>query len=341
METAPEQQVFGLQSAAWQRCIESFLNASEDHSGSVSTRRLYAGTLKLFLADGRLPEEKSRQECMDFLERPSASPRNKGAAVSPGTRNSRLQILNSFFKHAANFEIDGKPIWPPNKAIPTFGIRYLKVGNRPRVLTVEELERILSQLPGNTEKLARDRALILFYWFTGKRRSEVQRLTWGDLSFTTIVDSDGTRRPGVTFAYTSKGKSRELQHAELPRIAWLALEHSLKISGRLESMQPGDPLFTSSRQHKGKTCLCKDYINKIFKNACQAAGLDASSLSIHVLRHSIARTRYLDGQDLVSLKDFLGHSSLQTTWLYVQGLTSTSDSFALKLEQKYSFLAAK
>jgi integrase len=341
IETEQQQEVFACQSEAWQRCIASFLKEAQDHSGSIDTRRLYASTLKLFLADGRAPDEKTRAQCQDFLESKSTSRRNRGVDVSPSTRNSRLQILNSLYRHASNFEIDGEPIWPSNKAIPTYGIKYIHMEANPRVLSPDDLLRVLDSLPGGPEKVARDRALILCYWWTGKRRTELQRLTWGDLDCdATIVDDDGTRRKGVTFAYISKGKSREIKHAELPRPAWLALEKYLKISGRLEHMQPGAPLFTSSRQKKGEACLCRDYVNKVFKNGCEAAGLDASSLSVHVLRHSGARERYLAGMDLVSLKSWLGHSSLQTTWIYVQGLTSTSDSFALELEKKFSYLAA-
>jgi site-specific recombinase XerD len=156
---------------------------------------------------------------------------------------------------------------------------------------------------------------------------------------TTIVDQDGARRPGVTLAVVRKCHAREIQYVELPSLAFFALSRYLEISGRLEHMKPGDPLFTSSRAKEKNTPLNNVYVNKCFKEACSQAGLDASRISLHCLRHSGARARFTSGQDIISLMRWLSHQNLSTTYRYVQELVAVGDKFAIELEKQFTFLS--
>ena len=53
------------------------------------------------------------------------------------------------------------------------------------------------------------------------------------------------------------------------------------------------------------------------KRLCQAAGVAASRVFPHNLRHLFARTFYALCRDVVKLADILGHSSVETTRLYL------------------------
>ena len=52
------------------------------------------------------------------------------------------------------------------------------------------------------------------------------------------------------------------------------------------------------------------------KALCQRAGVPASKVFPHNLRHLFARTFYRLEKDIVSLADLLGHSSINTTRIY-------------------------
>ena len=54
------------------------------------------------------------------------------------------------------------------------------------------------------------------------------------------------------------------------------------------------------------------------KKLCDGAGVLASKVFPHSLRHLFARCYYEKEKDLVRLADYLGHSSLETTRRYTE-----------------------
>ncbi len=66
------------------------------------------------------------------------------------------------------------------------------------------------------------------------------------------------------------------------------------------------------------------------KALCQAAGVEASKVYQHNLRHLFARTFYKACRDVVKLADVLGHSSINTTRIY---LISTGEEHLKELER--------
>lgn len=65
------------------------------------------------------------------------------------------------------------------------------------------------------------------------------------------------------------------------------------------------------------------------KALCQAAGVEASKVFPHNLRHLFARVFYRVTHDVAKLADLLGHSSIETTRIY---LLSTGAEHARQLE---------
>lgn len=66
------------------------------------------------------------------------------------------------------------------------------------------------------------------------------------------------------------------------------------------------------------------------KALCKKAGVEASKVFPHNLRHLFARTFYNVCQDVVKLADVLGHSAIETTRIY---LVSTGAEHTRMLEQ--------
>jgi site-specific recombinase XerD len=53
------------------------------------------------------------------------------------------------------------------------------------------------------------------------------------------------------------------------------------------------------------------------KRLCAGAGVDPAKVHPHALRHLFARTFYEMTRDLTKLADLLGHSSIETTRIYI------------------------
>ena len=65
------------------------------------------------------------------------------------------------------------------------------------------------------------------------------------------------------------------------------------------------------------------------KSICKKAGVETSKVYPHNLRHLVARCFYRACRDIAKLADVLGHSSVETTRIY---LVSTGAEHAKTLE---------
>ena len=66
------------------------------------------------------------------------------------------------------------------------------------------------------------------------------------------------------------------------------------------------------------------------KSICKKAGVAASKVFPHNLRHLFARCFYRASRDIIKLADVLGHSSVETTRIY---LLSTGTEHQRHLER--------
>lgn len=82
------------------------------------------------------------------------------------------------------------------------------------------------------------------------------------------------------------------------------------------------------RTRGGKT-LNRTNIWKEMKRLCRAAGVPESKVFPHNLRHLFARTFYALEKDLAKLADILGHSSINTTRIYI---AETGDAHLRRME---------
>ena len=103
-----------------------------------------------------------------------------------------------------------------------------------------------------------------------------------------------------------KGKTRTIF---LPK----KLQNTLTAYLRARGMKKGSVFVTKT----GKP-LCRSNIWRQMKALCQVAQVDPRKVFPHNLRHLFARTFYAMAQDLSKLADILGHSSLDTTRIYIQ-----------------------
>ena len=72
------------------------------------------------------------------------------------------------------------------------------------------------------------------------------------------------------------------------------------------------------------------------KALCSRAGVPASKVFPHNLRHLFARTFYSLEKDIVRLADLLGHSTVNTTRIYT---AETGENHLSRLERVQKMLA--
>lgn len=329
---------------AWRKCMEQYLVQLYHRSQSQNTLDQYHRTLRAFFSEyPKYPDQITRADVETFLERPSASWRNKGCAPSTATRNQRIAVLSSFYSYAATYTItgeDGNPVPLLQRPAPTIGMRRGHPARSYRALSFEELQRFFSCIPRDTVLGLRDRAIFLVYFWTARRRNEILYLRWGDIERGVIVEKDGSRREGWLYRFTNKGHATQEDVAELPRLAKLAIDEYLLASGRMATMTAESYVFTDTRNlahRKGKP-MGIDVVTKAIKKYATLAGLPAERVTIHSLRHSAARERYSAGEDIRSIQRLLRHSDLGITDRYLSILMGTADHGARLLEERFGGL---
>ena len=211
----------------------------------------------------------------------------------PGTVNSKLSALNKLFGYLG---------WRDCR------VKYLKIQHRlfrnsERELSREEYARLVQ----SAKESKRERLALLMETIcaTGIRVSELRYIT---------VEAVRQGRAEIRL----KGKIRTiLLPGKLCRKLEKYAEKQKTVSGEI----------FITRNGKG---ISRRQIWAEMKSLCQQAGVAASKVFPHNLRHLFARTYYHACRDVAKLADLLGHSSIETTRIY---LISTGAEHARQLER--------
>jgi site-specific recombinase XerD len=283
---------------AWQQTVVAFLAEKERRSGSRRTVESYARMLWPFLNRVGSPDLVSPAHVLAWAHGIGAS----GREPSSATVGARIACLSSFYRFLIRMNIGASN---PCDALE----RPRTVQSVARGLSAEEVRRLLAVVPG-TVAGRRDRALLLIFVLTGRRRSEVIGLTAGDISV-----------EGETAYYTYRGKGGKRGRRELPGPAYEALCATLADAGlSLADMEPTAPLWQAGAGTRGIT---SGTFYSRFRRYLRAAGLPLSGL--HILRHTAAKLRRDAGASIEAVSSFLDHSSLAVTSVYLRRLEGETD----------------
>lgn len=196
------------------------------------------------------------------------------------TVNGALASLHSFFRFMGWHDCRGK---------------YLKVQRQmfrdtSKELTKEEYVRLVecARRQGN-ERLA---LLLETICGTGIRVSEVRYIT---------VESVMRGRVEISL----KGKRRTVLFPG-------KLVKKLRSYAKKQKIASGEIFITGSGRGISRRQIWGE-----MKRLCRAAGVEESKVFPHNLRHLFARSYYRICRDIVKLADVLGHSSVETTRIYL------------------------
>lgn len=245
-----------------------------------------------FLAERKLRAcEAQREALSDYLAELS-TPSEERPAVSPATLQRKAACLRSFYRYLRReglIEHD-----------PTADLRGPPRSRRlPKVLSRDEISKLLAQ-PRGTDPLAlRDRALLELMYACGLRISEAVGLLVGDVDL-----EEGT--------LIARGKGSKERIVPVGRQALAAVD-VYRRRGRpaLVGLSSESHLFVN---HRGRG-LTRQGLHRIIAQHARTAGLDAR-MTPHTLRHTFATHLLSGGCDLRSLQEMLGHADLTTTQIY-------------------------
>jgi integrase/recombinase XerC len=283
---------------AWQQTVVAFLAEKERRSGSRRTVEGYARMLWPFLTRAGSPDRVTPAHVLAWAHGIGAS----GREPSSTTVGARIACLSSYFRFLIRMNVAA--------ANPCDALERPKtVPSVARGLSADEVRRLLAVVP-DTIVGRRDRALLLTFILTGRRRAEVIGLTAGDIS-----------AEGEAAFYTYRGKGGKRGRRELPRPAYEALCATLRDAGlSLAEMDASASLWQAGAGPRGVTSAT---FYARFRRYLRVAGLAPTGL--HILRHSAAKLRRDAGASIEAVSSFLDHSSLAVTSVYLRRLEGQSD----------------
>lgn len=168
------------------------------------------------------------------------------------------------------------------------------------VLSVEEVETILSQTDITSAQGIRDRALLEVLYSTGIRRSELSGLNVDDINYArkTIFISEG------------KGQRDRIVPIGERALQWIE-KYILEVRAGLAVGQDDKALFLSLNSLR----LSPGNVGKIVHEYIKQADINKSG-ACHLFRHTLATLMLDNGADIRFIQEMLGHVSLKTTQQY-------------------------
>lgn len=182
---------------------------------------------------------------------------------------------------------------------PTDGLKAPKLERKfPQILTVEEMDCLLSQPTSNTAKEVRDKAMLELLYATGMRVTEMLSLNCEDINMTLQCVTCHSRVGDRVIPFGSEARR--------------ALYNYLAIREEFVTEKSGDCLFMNCTGGR----MSRQGFWKIIKYYAKSAGI-TKDITPHTLRHSFAAHMVANGADLKDVQEMMGHADISTTHLYV------------------------
>lgn len=239
-----------------------------------------------FLAEGSLGVENATREDV------SAYMGRLGQRLSPRSRARKLSAIRMFYRFLVSEGVIEKS---PARLVEAPRIP----GRLPEILSLKEVDLLLSQPDPTYPAGLRDRAMLELLYATGLRVSELM----------------GLRLQGVNL---EAGFVRVIGKGDKERVVPIGERARKAVGEYLESGRPSllgkgvsSNLFLNARGNR----LSRQGFWKIIKRYGNTAGIKRP-ITPHGLRHAFASHLLENGADLRALQIMLGHADISTTQIY-------------------------
>lgn len=286
--------------------FESYL--PKERGVSKHTVRSYSNTFlnlyKFFKETKEIPAHKltvtnlSRESIIDYLNWLEESENN-----TISTRNARLAGIKTFCQFAQYKDISQISRWQKILSLKS------KRTDRPIVsfLTQEGMKTLLSAVPTDTVQGRRHLALLAFMYDTGARASEIINFAPISLNLTKPYHI-------VLFGKGRKKRIVPINDRMVEILKAYMYDRHIEIGSTDKQ-----PLFVNNHGRK-LTTAGLSHIIKMYADLVREEHPDLipERLSPHSFRHSKATHLLQAGLNIIYVRDFLGHSSIKTTEVYVR-----------------------
>ena len=204
----------------------------------------------------------------------------------------KLAVLRRFFKFLKRegYRKDNPALDVPNIRLPK---------RLPKAIPIRDVMKLIGTRPaaGQPElRWRRDLAILELLYASGMRRAELVGINVADVDFadkTIRVIGKGNKQRIVFFNNATAD----------------ALQAYLRVRPRC----PDGALFVSRLGRR----LSYQQVGHVFAAYVALSGLEGK-ITPHTMRHSVATHLHKSGVDLMTIKEFLGHESIQTTQIYAE-----------------------
>ena len=231
--------------------------------------------------------------------------------LSALTQSYHLIALRGFFKYLAKRGI--KSLDPSLIDLPRAAKKQVTF------LHFDEIERLLAEIPLDTESGLRDRAIIELLFSGGLRVSELCSLNRGSINL--------ERRE-----FMVRGKGKKDRPIFIDKSTAECIEDYLNM--RTDTL-PALFLNNSANQQNPSTSgdfrrLTPRSIERIVQKYTRLAGI-TKHVTPHTMRHSFATDLLMNGADIRSVQSLLGHANISTTQIY----THITDPHLKEVHEKF------
>jgi len=211
------------------------------------------------------------------------------------TQNYYVIALRSFLRYLVRKDI--AVVAPEKIELPKTESRSLKFLDR------DQLERLVAQPDVSTEAGLRDKAVMEMLFSTGLRVSELCR-----------IDRDQVNLERREFGVIGKGRRARVVFLSDRACIWLE-KYLVK---RADTFKPLFIRYAGNQEptvNGEKMRLTSRSVQRIVTKYVRKARLPVAATP-HVLRHSFATDLLMNGADLRSVQELLGHKNVATTQIY-------------------------
>lgn len=273
-----------------EKLVKQYLDYLEiEKNKSPKTRANYARYLKRFLefsgikSISGINEENIRQFRIGLA---SSNP-----PIKKITQSYYIIVLRNFLKYLMKH--DYKVVSPDKIELPKIQQRQIQIMDNA------DLERLLNAPKGNDIRKLRDKALLETLFSTGLRVSEL-------CSLDRYMSFD---RGEITV----RGKGDKL------RVVFLTAESKKAIKNYLEKRTDAEEAlfisYTKAMDPKPIGRITPRTVERLIKHYATAAGIP-KKVTPHMLRHQFGTDLLMNGADLRSVQELLGHANIATTQIY-------------------------
>lgn len=217
--------------------------------------------------------------------------------------NQRLAALKSYLNYVSDGNIELMQIYMGVQKVP-----LLKLSKLQRPILEKDILKLMLNKPADTEKGRRDRMLLILLFDSAIRTSELQAIKITDISIeiespSIMIHGKGKKERGVVL------NKKTAEHLK---------QYILHYHGR--NPNPDAPLFFTVI-HGNINPISERNIERIVKKYADMVRMERSDIPDRVYPHMLRRSRasglYRDGVPIEMIAAILGHSSSETTKIYV------------------------